>query len=57
MSLHVRAADAAALEELPAAQHRLVLPEPDHAARELEELAAAPASGPSRVQLISLSWQ
>ena len=55
--LDVGAADAAALEELAAAQHRVLLPDPDHAARELEEVAVGAATDPSCVQLISLSWQ
>ena len=55
--LDVGAADAAALEELAPAQHRMVLPDADDAARELEEVARRRATDPSCVQLISLSWQ
>ena len=46
--LHVRAADPPPLEELAAPQHRVLLPEPNQPARELEELALLAASDPSR---------
>ena len=44
---HVGAADAAALEELAAAQHRMIAPDADHAAREVEERPSARRRGPS----------
>ena len=55
--LDVGAADAAALEELAPAEHRLLAARSDEPAGELEELAAARRVRSQSSQVSSLSWQ
>ena len=55
--LDVGAADGSALEEPAAPERRVLVADANEPAREVQERLARRASGPSRVQLISLSWQ